>query len=279
MHRVRTVLKKAFTPITIMLIPHTDRKSLSIKIPSIGIFVSIILWFIGTVYVFSVAIDAFEYNRMQQKLDYYSSQFMEMKSSMIALKKAETEFRRLFSVKSKEKVLESLDTSDTGSIDMESLKHEIQLSMETIGEIKDYLSQQRDMYVSTPKGWPVDDGRISSPFGSRNHPKSGDYQFHSGVDIASDPGKPVKATADGIVSFSGWSGGSGNLVALEHGFGYSTYYAHNKMLVVKVGQKVKRGDIIGYIGSTGNSTGPHVHYEVWRDSKPMNPSAYLEGRS
>lgn len=278
MHRVRTVLKKAFTPITIMLIPHTDRKSLSIKVPSIGIFVSIILWFIGTVYVFSMAIDAFEYNRMQQKLDYYSSQFMEMKSSMIALKKAETEFRRLFSVKSKEKVLESLDTSDAGSIDMESLKHEIQLSMETIGEIKDYLSQQRDMYVSTPRGWPVD-GRISSAFGRRNHPKSGDYQFHSGVDIAADPGKPVKATADGIVSFSGWSGGSGNLVALEHGFGYSTYYAHNKMLVVKLGQKVKRGDIIGYIGSTGNSTGPHVHYEVWRDSKPMNPSDYLEGRS
>lgn len=279
MHKVRTVLKKAFTPITIMLIPHTDKKSLSIKIPSIGIFVSIILWFIGTVYVFSVAIDAFEYNRMQQKLDYYSSQFMEMKSSMIALKKAETEFRSLFSVKSKEKILESLDTSDTGSIDMESLKQEIKLSMETIGEIKDYLSQQRDLYVSTPKGWPVDGGHISSSFGSRNHPRSGDHQFHSGVDIAAEPGKPVKATADGIVSFSGWSGGSGNLVALEHGFGYSTYYAHNKLLVVKVGQKVKRGDIIGYIGSTGNSTGPHVHYEVWRDSKPMNPSAYLEGRS
>jgi uncharacterized protein involved in cysteine biosynthesis len=69
MHRVRTVLKKAFTPITIMLIPHTDRKFLSIKVPSIGIFVSIILWFIGTVYVFSMAIDAFEYKRMQQKLD------------------------------------------------------------------------------------------------------------------------------------------------------------------------------------------------------------------
>jgi len=279
MHKVRTVLKKAFTPITIMLIPHTDKKSLSIKIPSIGIFVSIILWFIGTVYVFSVAIDALEYNRMQQKLDYYSSQFMEMKSSMIALKKAEIEFRRLFSVKSKEKILESLDTSDTGSIDMESLKQEIKLSMETIGEIKDYLSQQRDLYVSTPRGWPVEGGHISSSFGSRNHPRSGDHQFHSGVDIAADPGKPVIATADGIVSFSGWSGGSGNLVALEHGFGYSTYYAHNKMLVVKVGQKVKRGDIIGYIGSTGNSTGPHVHYEVWRDSKPMNPSAYLEGRS
>ena len=279
MYRIRTVLKKAFTPITIMLIPHTDRKSLSIKIPSIGIFVSIILWFIGTVYVFSVAIDAFEYNRMKQKLNYYSSQFMEMKSTMLALKKAETEFQRLFSFKSREKVLESLDTSDTGSIDMETLKQEIKLSMETIGEIKDYLSQQHNLYVSTPKGWPVDDGHITSPFGSRDHPRSGTYQFHTGIDIAADPGRPIKATADGIVSFAGWSGGSGNLVALEHGFGYSTYYAHNKVLAVKLGQKVKRGDIIGYIGSTGNSTGPHVHYEVWQESKPMNPSSYLEGRS
>jgi murein DD-endopeptidase MepM/ murein hydrolase activator NlpD len=279
MHRARKVLKKAFTPITIMLIPHTNRKSLSIRVPSIGILASIILWFIGTVYVFSVAIDALEYNRMKEKLNYYSSQFMEMKSTMMALKKAEAEFQRLFSFKSKEKVLESLDTSDTGSIDMESLKQEIKLSMETIGEIKDYLSQQRDLYVSTPKGWPVDQGHITSQFGRRNHPKSGEYQFHSGVDIAAEPGRPVKATADGIVSFSGWSGGSGNLVALEHGFGYSTYYAHNKMLIVKVGQKVKRGDIIGYIGSTGNSTGPHVHYEVWRESRPMNPADYLEGRS
>ncbi|NJD55648.1 MAG: M23 family metallopeptidase [Nitrospirae bacterium] len=279
MHRIRTVLKKAFTPITIMLIPHTNRKSLSIRVPSVGILASIILWFIGTVYVFSIAIDALEYERMKQKLNYYSSQFIEMKSTMMALKKAEAEFQRLFSFKSKEKVLESLDTSDTGSIDMESLKQEIKLSMETIGEIKDYLSQQHDLYVSTPKGWPVDQGHITSPFGGRDHPRSGEYQFHSGVDIAAEPGRPVKATADGIVSFSGWSGGSGNLVALEHGFGYSTYYAHNKMLAVRVGQKVKRGDIIGYIGSTGNSTGPHVHYEVWRESKPMNPSNYLEGRS
>lgn len=278
MYKVRRFLKRAFTPVTIMLIPHTDRKSISIKIPSVGVLASIILWFIGTVYVFSVAIDALEYNRMKEKLDYYSSQFTEIKLTMAGLKKAEGEFQRLFSLKSREKVLEKIDTSDTGSIDMESLKDQIKLTMETVGEIKDYMSQQRDLYVSTPKGWPVD-GRVTSGFGNREHPRSGEPQFHTGVDIAADPGRPVRATADGIVSFAAWSGGSGNLVALEHGFGFSTYYAHNKMLTVKTGQKVKRGDIIGYIGSTGNSTGPHVHYEVWRDSKPMNPSKYLEGRA
>ncbi len=278
MYRVRRFLKRAFTPITIMLIPHTNRKSFSIKVPSIGVLVSIILWFIGTVYVFSVAIDAFEYKRMKDKLNYYSSQFMEIKTTMAGLKKAEGDFQKLFSLKSREKVLEHIDTSDTGSIDMEQLKQQIKITMSTIGEIKDYMSQQRDLYVSTPKGWPVD-GRITSGFGNREHPRSGEPQFHTGLDIAADPGRPVRATADGIVSFADWSGGSGNLVALEHGFGFSTYYAHNKMLNVKIGQKVKRGDIIGYIGSTGNSTGPHVHYEVWREGKPMNPSNYLEGRT
>jgi murein DD-endopeptidase MepM/ murein hydrolase activator NlpD len=89
----------------------------------------------------------------------------------------------------------------------------------------------------------------------------------------------VRATADGIVSFSGWSGGNGNLVVLEHGFGYSTFFAHNKKVNVKVGQIIKRGDIISYIGSTGNSTGPHVHYEVWKDGKSVNPYKYLKGRS
>ncbi len=277
MYKVRRFLKRAFTPMTIMLIPHTDKKSLSLKVPSIGVLLSIVLWFIGTVYVFSVAIDAFEYSRMKQKLDYYSSQFIEMQSTMASLKKAEDEFRRLFSLKSKEKVLENLDTSDTGSIDMEHLREQIKLSMDAVGEIKDYMSQQRDLYVSTPKGWPVD-GNVTSHYGRREHPKTGERQFHTGVDIAAEPGRPVRATADGIVSFADWSGGSGNLVALEHGFGFSTYYAHNKMVNVKVGQRVKRGDIIGYVGSTGNSTGPHVHYEVWKEGKPVNPKNYTEGR-
>lgn len=278
MHRVRTFLKKAFTPITIMLIPHSDAKSLRIKVPSIGILASIVAWSVGVGYILTVAIDTFEYNRMKTKLDYYSGQFMELKSTMSALKKTEIEFNKLFLNKSKEKVLENIDTSDNGSLDMESIKKQIAVTMETVGEIKDYLSQQRDLYVATPKGWPVE-GHISSPFGEREHPRSGEEQFHNGMDIAAEPGRPVTATADGIVSFAGWSGGSGNLVAIAHGMGYSTFYAHNKMVAVSVGQKVKRGQVIAYIGSTGNSTGPHVHYEVWHDGHPVNPDKFLSGRS
>jgi len=278
MYRLRAFIKKAFTPITIMLIPHSDAKSLRLKVPSIGILASIILWSIGMAYVFSVAIDAFEYNRMKKKLDYYSGQFVELKSTITALKETELQFRKLFSLKSREKVLENMDTSDNGSIDMESIKKQIATTMDTVGEIKDYLSQQRDLYVATPRGWPVD-GHITSPFGAREHPKSGKDEFHTGMDIAAEPGRPVTATADGIVSFAGWSGGSGNLVVLAHGLGYSTFYGHNRMVAVRIGQKIKRGQIIGYIGSTGNSTGPHVHYEVWHDGRPVNPDKFLSGRS
>jgi hypothetical protein len=94
-------------------------------------------------YVSSVAVDAFEYKRMKESLNYYSGQFVELKKTMTSLKNAEGELRRLFSFKTKERVLENMDTSDNGSIDMETLKEQIKLTMESVGEIKDYLSQQR----------------------------------------------------------------------------------------------------------------------------------------
>jgi len=277
-HKIKGILRKAFTPITIMLVPHSKDRPLNLKIPFIGIVTSIILWCLGTMYVFSIAVETFEYYRMKEKLNYYSQQFLELNSTISALKNAENEFKRLFSLGSKEKVLENVDTKDSGSIDIENLKQQIKITVETVGEIKDYLRVQRDIYVSTPKGFPVN-GSVSSFFGKRESPTNGMNEFHSGLDISTTQGNPVRATADGIVSFSGWNGGSGNLVVLEHGHGFSTFYAHNKMDTVKVGQKVRRGDIISYAGSTGNSTGPHVHYEIWKEGKPVNPIEYTKGRS
>jgi murein DD-endopeptidase MepM/ murein hydrolase activator NlpD len=225
-----------------------------------------------------MAVNTLEYYKTKEKLHYYTQQFTELNATISALKKAEYEFKRLFSLGSREKVLENVDTSDSGSIDMETLKQQIRETIETVGEIREYLKTERDTYVATPKGFPVR-GDISSPFGHREHPRSGRADFHSGIDISTSPGNSVKATADGIVSFAGWSGGSGNLVVVEHGHGFSTFYAHNRKLSVRVGEKVKRGDVISYAGSTGNSTGPHVHYEIWKNGKPVNPRTYLKGRA
>ncbi|TFG47927.1 MAG: M23 family metallopeptidase, partial [Candidatus Brocadiia bacterium] len=271
-------VKKAFTPVTIMIVPHSKTSPINVKVPFIGIFTSLILCCFGIVYVISIAVNTLEYYKTKEKLNYYTQQFTELNATIYALKKAEHEFKRLFSLGSKEKVLENVDTSDSGSIDMETLKKEIIITIESVGEIREYLKTERDIYIATPKGLPVR-GDISSPYGHREHPMTGKGDFHSGIDISTSPGNPVKATADGIVSFSGWSGGSGNLVVLEHGHDFSTFYAHNRRLNVKVGQKVKRGDVISYAGSTGNSTGPHVHYEIWKDGKPVNPRTYLKGRA
>jgi murein DD-endopeptidase MepM/ murein hydrolase activator NlpD len=278
LQRVKRLLKKAFTPITVMFIPHSDGRPLRFKVPSIGIILSIILWVAGMVYVSSIAVDAVKYDKMKVKLNYYSSQFVELKSTMDTLKETESEFKKLFNYKSKDKILENLDTSDTGSLDLEELKNQIRITMETSGDIKDYLSKQRDIYLATPKGWPTD-GHITSPYGYRVDPMTGGKEFHGGVDVATEPGEPVRATADGIVSLAGWSGNNGNLVVIEHGMGFQTFYAHNRKVVVKVGQKVKRGQVISYVGSTGRSTGPHVHYEIWHDGRSVNPEKYIEGRS
>ena len=278
MHKVKRFVKKAFTPITIMIVPHSKTSPINVKVPFIGIFTSLILCCFGIVYVISIAVNTLEYYKTKEKLNYYTQQFTELNATISALKKAEHEFKRLFSLGSREKVLENVDTSDSGSIDMETLKQQIRETIESVGEIREYLKTERDAYIATPKGFPVE-GDISSPYGQRQHPRSGKADFHSGLDISTSPGNPVKATADGIVSFAGWSGGSGNLVVLEHGHGFSTFYAHNRKLNVRVGEKVKRGDVISYAGSTGNSTGPHVHYEIWKDGKPVNPRIYLKGRA
>lgn len=278
MQRVKRFVKKAFTPITIMFIPHSDGRPVRFRIPSIGILLVAVLWLGGMAYVFSIGVNTVEYNKMKSKLNYYSSQFIEMRSTMDTLRETENEFAKLFHYKSKDEILENLDASDTGSLDLRELKRQIKITMETSGDIKDYLSKQRDIYLATPKGWPTD-GHITSPYGWRVNPVTGGREFHGGVDIAAEPGEPVRATADGIVSFAGWSGNNGNLVVIEHGMGFQTFYAHNRKVLVKVGQKVKRGQIISYMGSTGRSTGPHVHYEIWHDGRSVNPAKYLKGRA
>ncbi|NOY64438.1 MAG: peptidoglycan DD-metalloendopeptidase family protein [Nitrospirae bacterium] len=278
MYRIKRILRRIFTPITIIFIPHTSQKSIRVKLPSAGIISLFLLWISFTIYIISVGVTTRQYYDLRERLDFYKEQFQDLRTTIMTLKKEETRFKRLFSLDTKEEILENLDTSDFGSIDIELLKKQIEKTMESVGEIKDYLRQQRDIYFATPMGMPVDKGYISSNFGWRIHPKTHKRLFHTGIDVAAWPGTPVRATADGIVSFAGWSGGSGKLVVIEHGFGYTTCYAHNRKIVVKVGQKVKRGDIIAYVGSTGNTTGPHVHYEVWIDKKPVNPKPFIRRR-
>jgi len=128
--------------------------------------------------------------------------------------------------------------------------------------------------AEVPSIWPVA-GRITGPFGARLDPFNGEGAFHRGVDISTYYGAPVVAPADGEVTYADFMNGYGRLIAIDHGHGISTRYGHLSAFAVSPGQHVQRGDTIGYVGLSGRSTGPHLHYEVWVHSTPVNPYKYL----
>jgi murein DD-endopeptidase MepM/ murein hydrolase activator NlpD len=127
---------------------------------------------------------------------------------------------------------------------------------------------------ASPNLWPVE-GQITGSFGERIDPFNGEGAFHSGVDIGSTYGQAVVAPADGIVVFADFMGGYGRAIVLDHGHSISTRYGHLSNFAVAVGQQVHRGDTIGYVGLSGRSTGPHLHYEVRINDTPVNPHKYL----
>ena len=127
---------------------------------------------------------------------------------------------------------------------------------------------------SAPNLWPVE-GQVTASFGERIDPFNGEGAFHSGVDIGSTYGAPVIAPADGVVTFSDQLGGYGRAIKIDHGHGISTRYGHLSGFAVTAGQAVHRGDVIGFIGTSGRSTGPHLHYEVRINDTPVNPYKYL----
>ena len=130
--------------------------------------------------------------------------------------------------------------------------------------------------VSIPSLVPVEGVKLTSDFGMRWHPVLGGRRAHKGVDLAAPAGTPIRASADGMVERADWFAGYGLFVALEHGGDIETRYGHMSRLNVAAGQRVRKGDVIGYVGSTGRSTGPHLHYEVRIAGEAVNPMPYLQ---
>lgn len=130
------------------------------------------------------------------------------------------------------------------------------------------VGQQRGAFMR-----PVAGGRLTSSFGMRRHPLLGYSRFHKGVDFGAPTGTPIVAAADGVVSFAGWHGGHGKYVKLTHSGGLGTGYGHMSRIAVRSGERVTQGEIIGYVGSTGLSTGPHLHYEVYKGGAAVNPTS------
>jgi murein DD-endopeptidase MepM/ murein hydrolase activator NlpD len=143
-----------------------------------------------------------------------------------------------------------------------------------LDSVRDSVERRHALAQATPSIWPVA-GWLSSSYGTRTDPFTKDKDFHPGLDISANYGQPVVAPGEGTVTTAGPNGAYGNMVALDHGFGIVTKYGHLSRIAVVNGQHVQRGDVIGYVGSTGRSTGAHLHYEVWMNGRLTNPITLL----
>jgi murein DD-endopeptidase MepM/ murein hydrolase activator NlpD len=161
-----------------------------------------------------------------------------------------------------------------GDADINEIERATSALEAELQQIRQVFDRNQIKLSSTPNGWPVR-GYITDGFGSRRNPFGRGYEQHTGLDIATNHGVAIDATADGIVIFAGPYGGYGNVVVIDHGYGITTRYAHMAQIDVTIGQHVIRGKAIGTVGSTGRSTAPHCHYEVRLHDRPVNPLNYL----
>ncbi|MCX5786087.1 MAG: peptidoglycan DD-metalloendopeptidase family protein [Elusimicrobia bacterium] len=182
-----------------------------------------------------------------------------------------SDFRKMLSRKADEIKEKTLSGSIT------KMQEESRKRLSSYSEITWYMANRHNSARATPSIWPAQ-GRITSPFGYRMAPLRAASEYHTGIDVANEAGTPVHATADGVVRHSGWAQGYGMCVVVDHGFGYSTLYGHMSELSVKEGAILKRGQLVGRMGSTGTSTGNHLHYEVWVAGIPKDPMRFLEVR-
>lgn len=159
-------------------------------------------------------------------------------------------------------------------VGLATLKADVAHSGEQLGLLGSIVSKTTSIVKAT-LAVPLMNTYVTSAFGSRGDPIKGGRQFHKGIDFQADVGDTVMTVADGVVSFVGWKGGYGNTVEVDHANGYRTRYAHNSRMTVKVGQVLMAGDEIAKAGSTGRSTGPHVHLEVFKDGAVVNPLTFL----
>ncbi|HMQ11504.1 MAG TPA: M23 family metallopeptidase [Oligoflexia bacterium] len=169
-----------------------------------------------------------------------------------------------------------INDDDFNALEMtaKNIQRKANIREQSLQHLYELLRDQSSLIAATPSIWPVR-GWVSSHYGKRISPFTGQVKHHYGVDIPAPTGTKVMAAADGVVIKVGTDGGYGKMISIRHGYGMVTRYGHNSKNLVQVGQKVKRGEVIAEVGSTGRSTGPHLHYEVRINGVPVNPAKYM----
>jgi len=299
--------------VTVLVIPHTDLPLLRGRFSISFVVFCGLLWTGMTVWAGFLAGRHVDYwitkadnMVIRSKMRFMADEIGRSRDILETARATDKQMRILLGMKSRENVVEPdsglggptlKDRSSLGALGapgarlsqvelrkkMHALRRESERRLASFQEISWYITNNRNLTRATPNIWPSQ-GRLTSGFGYRFSPfqkRAGLHSgaMHEGVDIANKPDTPIVATADGVVRYAGWMSGFGMVVVVDHGFGYSTLYGHTSKVLVKPGTQVERGQQIAYMGTTGRSTGIHLHYEVWRHGKPVNPVKYLRERS
>ena len=295
---------------TLMVIPHHGKTVFSLRIPIRLVKVALLLSGLAGLYLAGVLLDyrsaletasreraelqnLREVNaRQHQQIEQLAKSTASLQADMGRLNQLDAELRRLISTDELPAVSRGgivrpgvnsggqggpVLNADAGTLikTVQDLTLQAKARESSLNELRDALIARNQRLAATPSIPPAQ-GEITSPFGWRASPWGWGGDWHPGVDIANSYGTPIVATADGTVVFSSWnSGGYGNMIKIDHGNGIETVYAHNSQNLVSVGEHVKKGQVIAYMGNTGASTGPHVHYEVHVNGKLVNPANFF----
>jgi len=293
---------------TVMFIPHSEKRIFNFQISVftltfiVFILVVLLAGFIGLSTHFTSTNE--RYVRMSKTLNLSEESLESYKDEIVELRKIVKEFKSRMDgilaeigTEGARNFLEqgvggdlssliSLEDIEAGSLrdlsDLRSLRTYLATSSEPLGEIRQVLQAQRELLVDIPTLWPLRGvrGNITNHFGPARHPFTGGWYLHKGIDIAWGYGVPIVATANGKVQRIDYDAmGLGNYLVLRHNYGFYTRYGHLDRVAVKKGQEVRRGQIIGYMGSSGLSTGPHLHYEVGIGTQVVDPLQFLSIRS
>ena len=301
--------------VTIVLFPGTLRAPKKISLPQrvvkFGVLVSfvVLIGFLGSVFYFSqqyLSLKGSENELVELRRDSkirkiqvakFAQQVKNFETQMARLERFEKKLRVITALENSPKSVEknwgvggpyglstnSFKTSmgrgaasmvDNLSNGLDHLDRQAKIQSISFQELDDFFKNQKSFLSSTPSIWPTR-GWVTSSFGFRKSPFTGLREKHEGWDIAARNGAPVRATADGVVVVEGREYGYGNLVEVDHGYGIVTRYGHNSKHLVKVGDRVKRGQVVSLVGNTGRSTGPHLHYEILLNGVPVSPKNYI----
>lgn len=272
--------------LTVLILPSAGSTSLKVNLDPRWIAAGLASWLIVTLWAGWMVYSHSDYISTKAEAHALRGELDRSREDLERVREADKQLRAMLQMGGKKALIEQA-TGEGGAERAEMtefrrrqaaiLAEEARKTLVSFEEISGFIDRERRLYRATPQGWPTL-GRLTSKFGRRRSPVAAtddEPEFHAGLDIANKPGTLILATADGVVKQAGWVKGYGQMVLIRHDGRFSTLFGHTSKLLVRAGQRIERGQPVALMGNTGRSTGPHLHYEVWRLGRPVDPRKFL----